>query len=51
MELQTVSKIEKKARKSAGIDLMRLGIALIFIAVVVIYTMLKAEMSRTACFW
>ncbi|GAB6074361.1 inorganic phosphate transporter [Nautilia lithotrophica] len=41
MELQTVSKIEKKARKSAGIDLMRLGIALIFIAVVVIYTYAK----------
>ena len=42
MELQTVSKIEKKARKSAGIDLMRLGIALIFIAVVVIYTYAKS---------
>jgi PiT family inorganic phosphate transporter len=41
MELQTVSKIEKKARKSAGIDLMRLGIALIFIAVVVIFTYAK----------
>ena len=42
MELQTVSKIEKKARKSAGIDLMRLGISLIFIAVVVIYTYAKS---------
>ncbi len=41
MELQTVSKIEKKARKSAGIDLMRLGMALIFIIVVVIYTYAK----------
>jgi len=41
MELQTVSKIEKKARKSAGHDLMRIGIALIFIAVVVIYTYAK----------
>jgi len=41
MELQTVKKIEKKARKSAGIDLMRLGIALLFIAVVVIYTYAK----------
>ncbi len=41
MEFQTVSKIEKKARKSAGIDLMRLGISLIFIAVVVIFTYAK----------
>jgi PiT family inorganic phosphate transporter len=41
MELQTVSKLEKTARKSAGIDLMRFGIALIFIAVVVIYTYAK----------
>ncbi|WP_456479254.1 inorganic phosphate transporter [Nautilia sp.] len=41
MELQTVSKLEKQARKSVGIDLMRLGIALLFIAVVVIYTYAK----------
>ena len=41
MEFQTVSKIEKKARKSAGIDLMRLGISLIFIAIVVIFTYAK----------
>jgi len=41
MEFQTISKLEKKARKSAGIDLMRLGIALLFIAVVVIYTYAK----------
>jgi len=41
MELQTVKKIEKKARKSAGVDLMRLGIALIFIAIVVLYTYAK----------
>jgi len=41
MELQTVSKIEKKARKSAGIDLMRFGIGLIFIAIVVFYTFAK----------
>ncbi len=41
MEFQTVSKIEKQARKYAGIDLMRFGIALIFIAVVVIFTYAK----------
>jgi len=41
MELQTVKKIEKKARKSAGVDLMRLGIGLIFIAIVVLYTYAK----------
>jgi len=41
MELQTVKKIEKKARKSAGVDLMRLGIGLIFIALVVLYTYAK----------
>ena len=41
MELHTVSKIEKKARKSAGIDLMRLGISMIFIAIVVIFTYAK----------
>ena len=41
MELQTISKLEKKARKSAGIDLMRFGIALLFIAIVVIYTYAK----------
>jgi len=41
MELHTVSKIEKKARKSAGIDLMRLGISMIFIVIVVIFTYAK----------
>jgi len=41
MELQTISKIEKKARKSSGIDLMRLGIGLLFIAIVVFYTYAK----------
>ena len=41
MELQTISKLEKKARKSAGIDLMRLGIGLLFIAIVVLYTYAK----------
>ena len=41
MELQTISKMEKKARKSAGFDLMRLGIGLLFIAIVVFYTYAK----------
>ena len=41
MELQTISKLEKKARKSAGIDLMRFGIGLLFIAIVVLYTYAK----------
>ncbi|WP_456470860.1 inorganic phosphate transporter [Caminibacter sp.] len=41
MELQTISKLEKKARKSAGIDLMRLGIGLLFIAVVILFTYAK----------
>jgi len=41
MELQTISKMEKKARKSAGLDLMRLGIGLLFIAIVVFYTYAK----------
>ena len=41
MELQTVSKFEKKARKYVGVDLMRLGIGLLFIAVVVLYTYAK----------
>jgi PiT family inorganic phosphate transporter len=41
MELQTVSKVEKKARKYVGVDLMRLGIGLLFIAVVVLYTYAK----------
>ncbi|NPA11160.1 MAG: inorganic phosphate transporter [Epsilonproteobacteria bacterium] len=41
MEFQTISKLEKKARKSAGFDLMRLGIGLVFIAIVVLYTYAK----------
>ena len=41
MELQTISKLEKKARKSAGFDLMRFGIGLLFIAIVVLYTYAK----------
>jgi len=41
MELQTISKFEKKARKSAGIDFLRFGIALIFVALVVFYTYAK----------
>ncbi len=41
MELQTVSKLEKKFRKTAGVDLMRLGIGLIFIALVILYTYAK----------
>ncbi|GAB6045241.1 inorganic phosphate transporter [Caminibacter profundus] len=41
MELQTISKLEKKARKSAGVDLMRFGIGLLFIALVVLYTYAK----------
>ncbi|NPA87494.1 inorganic phosphate transporter [Caminibacter pacificus] len=41
MELQTISKFEKKARKSAGIDFVRFGIGLLFIAVVVLYTYAK----------
>jgi len=37
--MQTIKKIEKKALKSSGIDFIRLGIALIFIVIVMFYTM------------
>ena len=39
MKMQTIKKIEKKALKSSGIDFIRLGIALIFIVIVMFYTM------------
>ena len=39
MEINTIKKLEKKALKSSGFDFMRLGIALIFIVIVMFYTM------------
>jgi PiT family inorganic phosphate transporter len=39
MEINTIKKMEKKALKSSRFDFMRLGIALIFIVIVMFYTM------------
>ena len=38
MEMNTIKKFEKEARKTAGVDLMKLGIALVFVIVVMVYT-------------
>ncbi|WP_024953622.1 inorganic phosphate transporter [Sulfurospirillum arcachonense] len=38
MEIQTVKKMEKVAIKSSGIDFMRLGFALFFMAIVLVYS-------------
>jgi PiT family inorganic phosphate transporter len=39
MEVKTIQKFEKEARKSAGFDFMRLGIALVFVIVVMFYAL------------
>jgi PiT family inorganic phosphate transporter len=39
MEVNTIQKFEKEARKSAGIDFMKLGVALIFVIVVMFYAL------------
>ena len=39
MEIKTIKKMETKALKGSGIDFIRLGIALVFIVVVMFYTM------------
>jgi len=39
MEINTIKKMEKKALKSSRFDFLRLGIALIFIVIVMFYTM------------
>jgi len=38
MEVNTIKKFEKEARKTAGVDLMKLGIALVFVIAVMLYT-------------
>jgi len=38
MEINTLKKLEKKAQKSSKFDFLRLGLALIFIAAVLIYS-------------
>jgi PiT family inorganic phosphate transporter len=38
MEIQTIKKMEKEARKSSGIDFIRLGVALFFMVAVLIYS-------------
>ena len=39
MEVKTIQKFEKEARKKAGFDFMRLGIALIFAIAVMFYAL------------
>ncbi len=39
MEVSTISKMEKKARKSSGMDFMRLGLGLIFMVGVMFYSL------------
>ncbi len=41
MEIQTVRKMEKEAIKSSGVDFMRLGLALLFMAAVLSYSFLS----------
>ena len=38
MEIQTLKKLEKKAMKSSGVDFMKIGLALLFMAAVLIYS-------------
>ncbi len=38
MEIKTINKMQKKAMKSSGVDFMKIGIALVFMAVVLIYS-------------
>ncbi len=38
MEIQTLKKLEKKAIKSSGLDFMKIGLALLFMAAVLIYS-------------
>ena len=38
MEIQTLKKMEKKAMKSSGVDFMKMGVALLFMAAVLIYS-------------
>ena len=50
MEINTIKKLEKKALKSSGFDFMRLGIALIFIVIVMFYTMRQQAIFQIVCF-
>ena len=38
MEIQTIKKMQKKAIKSSGVDFMKIGVALIFMTIVLIYS-------------
>ncbi len=38
MEIQTIKKMQKKAIKSSGVDFMKMGLALVFMAAVLIYS-------------
>lgn len=38
MEIQTVKKMQKKAIKSSGVDFLKIGIALVFMAAVLVYS-------------
>lgn len=42
MEIQTVRKLQKEAIKSSGVDFVRLGLALLFMATVLIYSFLSS---------
>lgn len=38
MEIKTINKMQKKAIKSSGVDFIKIGIALVFMAIVLIYS-------------
>lgn len=41
MEIQTIKKMEKKAIKESGVDFMKLGFALFFMAMVLVYSFVR----------